>query len=139
MAVAITVVARALTLLTIFGLAAAGLAVGLVKAEDSLQETRTSANPVTAAPHDRGFIYVQIEGSGEAHSSAKPHSSSHANPADRDTAADLAQCIGDWDAATHMTKQEWAGTCKRVVANRAKFIREHGTAPKVPPASLGLR
>jgi hypothetical protein len=33
----------------------------------------------------------------------------------------LAQCMNDWDSATHMTKQEWARTCQRVVEDRAKF------------------
>lgn len=36
----------------------------------------------------------------------------------------LTQCLRDWDAATHMTRQEWARTCRRVVGNRAQFIRE---------------
>jgi hypothetical protein len=36
----------------------------------------------------------------------------------------LAQCLRDWDAATHMTRQEWARTCRRVVGNRAKFMRD---------------
>jgi hypothetical protein len=31
----------------------------------------------------------------------------------------------DWDSATHMTKQEWAITCRRVVDERTKFLREH--------------
>ncbi len=26
----------------------------------------------------------------------------------------MAQCMRDWDAATHMTRQEWARTCRRV-------------------------
>src|SRR5215468_838133 len=34
----------------------------------------------------------------------------------------LAQCLRDWDAATHMTRQEWARTCRRVVSNRVKFM-----------------
>jgi hypothetical protein len=34
----------------------------------------------------------------------------------------LAQCLRDWDAGTHMTRQEWARTCRRVVGNRAKFL-----------------
>jgi hypothetical protein len=29
-----------------------------------------------------------------------------------------AQCMRDWDRATHMTKQEWSGACQRV-------LREH--------------
>lgn len=36
----------------------------------------------------------------------------------------LEQCLRDWDAATHMTRQEWARTCRRVAANRSKFLRE---------------
>ena len=36
----------------------------------------------------------------------------------------LEQCLRDWDAATHMTRQEWARTCRRVAANRSKFQRE---------------
>jgi len=34
------------------------------------------------------------------------------------------QCVQDWDAATHMTKQEWARTCERVVRNRVQFRLE---------------
>jgi hypothetical protein len=41
------------------------------------------------------------------------------------TAADqLSQCLRDWDAATHMTRQEWSRTCRRVVSNRVKFMNE---------------
>src|SRR5262245_58090601 len=36
----------------------------------------------------------------------------------------LAQCLRDWDAATHMTRQEWARTCRRVVSSRLKFLSE---------------
>lgn len=46
-----------------------------------------------------------------------------AKPGDRKV-DDLAQCLRDWDIATHMTRQEWARTCRRVVSNRAKFVRE---------------
>ena len=38
----------------------------------------------------------------------------------------LAQCLEEWDAATHMTKKEWARVCNRVVDNRAKFRLEEG-------------
>ena len=38
----------------------------------------------------------------------------------------FAECMRDWDAATHMTKQEWARTCRRVVDGRAKFKLEQG-------------
>jgi hypothetical protein len=36
----------------------------------------------------------------------------------------LEQCLRDWDRGTHMTRQEWARTCRRVATNRAKFLRE---------------
>ena len=36
----------------------------------------------------------------------------------------LAQCLRDWDAATHMSRQEWARTCRRVVSNRTRFLSE---------------
>jgi len=46
---------------------------------------------------------------------------------DRERIAEyLAQCLQDWEAATHMTKQEWARVCRRVVDNRAKFRLKEG-------------
>jgi hypothetical protein len=36
----------------------------------------------------------------------------------------LQQCLNDWDKATHMTRAEWARTCRRVVINRARFLSE---------------
>jgi len=29
-------------------------------------------------------------------------------------------CVTDWDAATHMTKNEWANTCRRLAAEPAE-------------------
>lgn len=37
----------------------------------------------------------------------------------------FAQCVGDWEVATHMSKQDWAKTCRRVVDRRVKFMQEH--------------
>jgi hypothetical protein len=34
----------------------------------------------------------------------------------------FAQCMKDWDPATHMTKEEWARTCRRVRDDRVKFL-----------------
>jgi hypothetical protein len=36
----------------------------------------------------------------------------------------LDQCLGDWEPATHMTKQEWRRTCERVARERLKFLVE---------------
>jgi hypothetical protein len=34
------------------------------------------------------------------------------------------QCMADWDSATHMSKQEWQTTCRRVEQERVKFLLE---------------
>jgi hypothetical protein len=36
----------------------------------------------------------------------------------------LKTCLADWDQATHMSKDEWATTCRRVSAERRKFFLE---------------
>jgi len=33
-----------------------------------------------------------------------------------------AECMRDWDQQTHMTKQEWARTCQRVVNDRVQYL-----------------
>jgi hypothetical protein len=33
-------------------------------------------------------------------------------------------CLKDWDSATHMSKQDYARTCRRVVDNRVKALVE---------------
>ena len=35
-------------------------------------------------------------------------------------------CMNDWDTATHMTKEEWSRTCRRLADERVKFRLEHG-------------
>lgn len=30
----------------------------------------------------------------------------------------FAQCMSDWERATHMTKSEWAGACQRILRER---------------------
>src|SRR5437667_2877566 len=37
----------------------------------------------------------------------------------------LKTCLEDWDAATHMTRQEWRTTCARVAAERQKFLLQN--------------
>ena len=36
-------------------------------------------------------------------------------------------CLRDWDAATHMTKQEWQRTCRRMANERTKFRSDLGS------------
>ena len=40
-------------------------------------------------------------------------------------------CLEDWDAATHMSRNEWRTTCERVSQERGKFLREN---PSSKPA-----
>jgi hypothetical protein len=37
----------------------------------------------------------------------------------------FAECMKDWEVATHMSKEEWTSTCRRVVDGRVKFLLEH--------------
>ena len=42
---------------------------------------------------------------------------------------DVADCMQMWDSGTHMTKQEWANTCKRV-QTRLDNLKVDATMPK---------
>jgi hypothetical protein len=34
----------------------------------------------------------------------------------------FARCMQDWDAGTHMTKNDWERTCRRLAGERTKFV-----------------
>jgi len=36
----------------------------------------------------------------------------------------LTDCIQDWDRGTHMSKQDWTRTCRRVVQRRIDYMRQ---------------
>jgi hypothetical protein len=38
------------------------------------------------------------------------------------TATLFAQCLQDWDAATHMSKQEWSAACHRLLVQRGEYL-----------------
>ena len=42
---------------------------------------------------------------------------------------DVADCMQMWDSGTHMTKQQWASTCKRV-QTRLDDLNIEATMPK---------
>jgi hypothetical protein len=42
-------------------------------------------------------------------------------------------CMKDWDGTTHMTREEWARTCRRVVKERVEFFLNHGNEVKARP------
>jgi hypothetical protein len=53
-------------------------------------------------------------------------------------------CLGDWDAATHMTPKEWRTTCERVAAERRQFLLQgsalfhDGPSALIAPATRGI-
>lgn len=51
-----------------------------------------------------------------------------------DEAARVKECMKQWDRSTHMTRQEWETTCRRVAKERVKHLREqgYGTERKKP-------
>ncbi|MBO0766937.1 MAG: hypothetical protein J2P50_20420 [Hyphomicrobiaceae bacterium] len=58
---------------------------------------------------------------------AKSGASVKADAPKPESSADyLAQCLKDWDAATHMTRAQWARTCRRVATNRVRFMNDVG-------------
>jgi hypothetical protein len=57
-----------------------------------------AAQAQSASPHTTGAI-----GKGNAQAAAA-----------KKTAEGIAECMKMWDAGTHMTKAEWARTCRRI-------------------------
>ena len=47
----------------------------------------------------------------------------------KDHDRDVADCMQMWDSGTHMTKQQWASTCKRV-QTRLDNLKVDATMPK---------
>ena len=41
----------------------------------------------------------------------------------------LESCVARWDAGTHMTKDAWRETCKRVSDERSDYLRKQGLLP----------
>jgi hypothetical protein len=35
----------------------------------------------------------------------------------QDVDREFAQCVGDWDVTSHMTKQEWRSACRRAITD----------------------
>lgn len=57
---------------------------------------------------------------------AKQSSKAQRSPAEMRKLSDafFKQCLNDWDAGTHMSKQQWQRTCRRLADNRVKFMVE---------------
>ena len=70
---------------------------GLESLKPSLRTTRVQARP----PGDRSPEEIRKRG-----------------------AEYLTQCLKDWEPATHMTKNDWERTCRRVAQDRLKFLLE---------------
>ena len=41
----------------------------------------------------------------------------------------LESCVARWDPGTHMTKDAWRETCRRVSDERSDYLREQGVLP----------
>ena len=88
-------------------------------------ETATSA---AAATLPRVIPFPASEGPTKVQSppSAETKPKGKMTPAEIEQISDMyfKQCMQDWDAGTHMSKQDWERTCRRVVDNRVKFLIE---------------
>jgi hypothetical protein len=41
----------------------------------------------------------------------------------------LESCVSRWDAGTHLTKEEWRESCKRISDERGTYLKEQGAVP----------
>ena len=51
----------------------------------------------------------------------------------------LKTCLTDWDRETYMTKSEWNTTCKRVAAERERFLLANPDMAKADESDPRLR
>jgi hypothetical protein len=79
--------------------------------------------------HMRILVYALslVVASGAAYAQSDPRPKS---PASTDVGARAAamysQCMQDWDSGTHLTKQEWERTCRRLMQDRGKAALREG-------------
>jgi hypothetical protein len=74
-----------------------------------------------------GAAYAQSDGQSSAASVAAaratlPNSGEKPEQSQARGRAWFARCMQDWDAGTHMTKQDWERTCRRLAQERTKFV-----------------
>ena len=99
------------------------LAAVAVADPDSAPQTATAAATLPAAKAPASERPTEVQSPPPAEES-KPNAKM--TPAEIKQISDtyFKQCMQDWDAGTHMTKQDWERTCRRVVDNRVKFLIE---------------
>ena len=77
----------------------------------------------------RIFVYalslVVASGVACAQSDPRPKSATSTEAGARATAM-YSQCMQDWDSGTHLTKQDWERTCRRLMQERGKAALREG-------------
>jgi hypothetical protein len=66
-----------------------------------------------------GLSLVAASGAAYAQSDPRPKSATSTDVEAHATAM-YSQCMQDWDSGTHLTKQEWERTCRRLMQERGK-------------------
>lgn len=130
----ISSLSRLVTILTTIGVIAVGfsvLLVGLTNAgagsllPNGEEWDRAYADHRRLGGNDSGPDHAQLDVSTKSRTAMpEPKSQSAIQTSRLDSAKYFAECMRDWDAETHMTRQEWTRTCRRVVDNRERFMRE---------------
>lgn len=120
----------ALTTISVIAVGISVLLVGLAHAgegspHNGQEWTRVSAGSTPLGGHGSGPDHAHHSASTKDRAAMPdPKSQAAIQTGQLDSAKYFAECMRDWDAATHMTRQEWTRTCRRVVDNREKFMRE---------------
>jgi len=81
--------------------------------------------PVRVVLLASSLLLIVADGAAYAQSGSSPAATPKAPTIEQRTAEYYAQCMKYWDADTHMTKQEWSRTCRRVNDERVKFRVEN--------------
>jgi hypothetical protein len=100
------------------------IAGGLLLALASIASSETATSPDEAFSPMELISALSLSPSPAPKPEAAKKAKATATPDAPSKVDRLAQCLRDWDAATHMTRQEWGRTCRRVVSDRARFIRD---------------
>jgi hypothetical protein len=98
-------------------------------ADGTLAQQSVSAEAPSAAIPSAETPSVEAPKTGAEKPAAVGRESATDKAAIRQRVAEwLKTCLGDWDRATHMTKQEWRATCERVASERGNYLLENPLA-----------
>ena len=101
-----------------------GVACGAASAEAQAEQKGPAPQAATSAPGSvETLVGMQKNPAPSPQDSPSKPSAADTPDQIRKRGADwLAQCLQDWDAATHLTRKEWQRVCRRVAGERVNEL-----------------